>query len=124
MVKRANREDYFKLTDEALSSVLGGTYHMQGFLEGDDELKAYEKKKRKAVAAAPVAPVVPKVVQPADPEPVQPPEIPETEYSSSCRLARIRRRRVAAGLCRRHERRRKGQRLGPLIKTVEIVIYI
>ena len=44
MVKRANREDYFKLTDEALSSVLGGTYHMQGFLEGDDELKAYEKK--------------------------------------------------------------------------------
>ena len=79
MVKRANREDYFKLTDEALSSVLGGTYHMQGFLEGDDELKAYEKKKRKAVAAAPVAPVVPKVVQPADPEPVQPPEIPETD---------------------------------------------
>ncbi len=79
MVKRANREDYFKLTDEALSSVLGGTYHMQGFLEGDDELKAYEKKKRKAVAAAPVAPVVPEVVQPADPEPAQPPEIPETD---------------------------------------------
>lgn len=45
MVKRANREDYFKLTDEALSSVLGGAYHMQGFLEGDDELKTYEKKK-------------------------------------------------------------------------------
>lgn len=44
MVKRANREDYFKLTDEALSSVLGGAYHMQGFLEGDDELKTYEKK--------------------------------------------------------------------------------
>lgn len=79
MVKRANREDYFKLTDEALSSVLGGTYHMQGFLEGDDELKAYEKKKRKAVAAAPVSPVVPEVVQPADPEPAQPPEIPETD---------------------------------------------
>ena len=28
MVKRANREDYFKFTDAALSQILGGTYHM------------------------------------------------------------------------------------------------
>lgn len=46
MVKRANREDYFKFTDAALSQILGGTYHMQGFLEGDAELSGYEKKKR------------------------------------------------------------------------------
>ncbi len=45
MVKRANREDYFKFTDAALSQILGGTYHMQGFLEGDAELSGYEKKK-------------------------------------------------------------------------------
>ncbi|WP_418772495.1 DNA polymerase III subunit gamma/tau [Megasphaera sp.] len=44
MVKRANREDYFKFTDAALSQILGGTYHMQGFLEGDAELSGYEKK--------------------------------------------------------------------------------
>lgn len=45
MVKRANREDYFKFTDAALSQLLGGPYHMQGFLEGDAELTEYEKKK-------------------------------------------------------------------------------
>lgn len=45
MVKRANREDYFKFTDAALSQILGGTYHMQGFLEGDAELSGYEKKR-------------------------------------------------------------------------------
>ena len=45
MVKRANREDYFKFTDAALSQLLGGPYHMQGFLEGDAELGEYEKKK-------------------------------------------------------------------------------
>lgn len=44
MVKRANREDYFKFTDAALSQILGGTYHMQGFLEGDAELSGYEKR--------------------------------------------------------------------------------
>lgn len=59
MVKRANREDYFKFTDAALSQILGGTYHMQGFLEGDAELSGYEKKKSelppvKAVEKAPV----------------------------------------------------------------------
>ncbi len=59
MVKRANREDYFKFTDAALSQILGGTYHMQGFLEGDAELSGYEKKKSelppvKAVDKAPV----------------------------------------------------------------------
>ena len=69
---------------------------MQGFLEGDDELKAYEKKKHKAVTPAPatsITPAAPEVVQPPDPEPelvsnpepvpepepVPPPEIPETD---------------------------------------------
>lgn len=61
MVKRANREDYFKFTDAALSQILGGTYHMQGFLEGDAELSGYEKKKSelppvKAVGKAQVQP--------------------------------------------------------------------
>ena len=84
MVKRANREDYFKLTDEALSSVLGGAYHMQGFLEGDDELKTYEKKKQKSVAAAPVVPEVPEVVRPPEPEPLS--EIPETDIQAPTAL--------------------------------------
>ncbi len=47
MVKRANREDYFKFVDAALSSLLEGTVHMTGYLEGDDELAAYEKKNSK-----------------------------------------------------------------------------
>lgn len=84
MVKRANREDYFKLTDEALSSVLGGAYHMQGFLEGDDELKTYEKKKHKSVAVAPVVPEVPEVVRPPEPEPLS--EIPETDIQAPTAL--------------------------------------
>ena len=84
MVKRANREDYFKLTDEALSSVLGGAYHMQGFLEGADELKPYEKKKHKSVAAAPVVPEVPEVVRPPEPEPLS--EIPETDIQAPTAL--------------------------------------
>ena len=84
MVKRANREDYFKLTDEALSSVLGGAYHMQGFLEGDDELKTYEKKQHKSVAAAPVVPEVPEVVRPPEPEPLS--EIPETDIQAPTAL--------------------------------------
>ncbi len=89
MVKRANREDYFKLTDEALSSVLGGAYHMQGFLEGDDELKTYEKKKHKSVAAAqaaPVVPEVPEVVRPPEPEPEPLSEIPETDIPAPTAL--------------------------------------
>lgn len=47
MVKRANREDYFKFVDAALSSILEGTVHMTGYLEGDEELAAYEKKNNK-----------------------------------------------------------------------------
>lgn len=95
MVKMANREDYFKLTDAALSSVLGGAYHMQGFLEGDDELKTYEKKKRNvavAAPAAPVAPVAPEVVQNPEPEvapdpvPVPQPEIPEPDIPAPADL--------------------------------------
>ena len=63
MVKRANREDYFKFTDAALSQILGSTYHMQGFLEGDAELSEYEKKKRDL---PPVKAVEPASVQPED----------------------------------------------------------
>ena len=48
MVKRANREDYFKFVDAALSSLLEGSVHMIGYLEGDDELAAYEKKNSKS----------------------------------------------------------------------------
>ncbi len=47
MVKRANREDYFKFVDAALSSILEGTVHMTGYLEGDEELADYEKKNSK-----------------------------------------------------------------------------
>lgn len=63
MVKRANREDYFKFTDAALSQILGSTYHMQGFLEGDAELSEYEKKKSDL---PPVKAVEPASVQPED----------------------------------------------------------
>lgn len=92
MVKRANREDYFKLTDAALSSVLGGTYHMQGFLEGDDELKEYEKKKPEP-AAAPVvtpAPAVSSRPEPAtepEPEPDPPPTPTEIDIPAPADLA-------------------------------------
>lgn len=47
MVKRANREDYFKFVDAALSSLLEGPVHMIGYLEGDEELATYEKKNSK-----------------------------------------------------------------------------
>ena len=44
LVKRANREDYFRFVDEALEMVLGGSYHMKGFLEGSPDVAEYEKK--------------------------------------------------------------------------------
>lgn len=44
MVKRANREDYYSCIDAALTQVLGKGYHMRGYLEGDADLAAYEKK--------------------------------------------------------------------------------
>lgn len=62
---------------------------MQGFLEGDDELKTYEKKKHKSVAAAPAAPVVPEVpevVRPPEPEPEPLSEIPETDIPAPTAL--------------------------------------
>lgn len=55
MVKRANREDYFKFVDAALSSLLEGSVHMIGYLEGDDELAAYEKKNSKSGISSPPA---------------------------------------------------------------------
>ena len=45
LVKRANREDYFRFVDEALEMVLGGSCHMKGFLEGSPDVAEYEKKK-------------------------------------------------------------------------------
>lgn len=44
LVKRANREDYFRFVDEALEMVLGSSYHMKGFLEGSPDVAEYEKK--------------------------------------------------------------------------------
>lgn len=44
MVKRANREDYFKFTDAALSQILGGTYHMQGFWKAMRNFRDTKKK--------------------------------------------------------------------------------
>lgn len=44
LVKRANREDYFRFVDEALEMVLGGSCHMKGFLEGSPDVAEYEKK--------------------------------------------------------------------------------
>ena len=44
LVKRANREDYFRFVDEALEMVLGGSCHMKGFLEGSLDVAEYEKK--------------------------------------------------------------------------------
>jgi DNA polymerase-3 subunit gamma/tau len=46
MVKRANREDYYKYVDEALAGILGKGYHMRAYQEGDPELAGYEKKKQ------------------------------------------------------------------------------
>ena len=46
MVKRANREDYYKYVDEALAGILGRGYHMRAYQEGDPELAGYEKKKQ------------------------------------------------------------------------------
>lgn len=44
LIKRANREDYFRFVDEALEMVLGGSCHMKGFLEGSPDVAEYEKK--------------------------------------------------------------------------------
>ena len=77
MVKRANREDYYKFTDAALSQILGGTYHMQGFLEGDAELAGYEKKKSDLIQpAVNPPPASAPVVEAADPVPVPQEDIP------------------------------------------------
>lgn len=66
MVKRANREDYFKFVDAALSSILEGTVHMTGYLEGDEELAAYEKKNSKQGIANQTAVSQDKVSKPVE----------------------------------------------------------
>lgn len=81
LVKRANKEDYFHVIDRALDQILGGTNHMQAFLEGDDELRDYEQANH--TPPAPAAPVTPQPVtapaapaeQPA-PAPAAPPIAP------------------------------------------------
>lgn len=81
LVKRANKEDYFHVIDRALDQILGGTNHMQAFLEGDDELRDYEQANH--TPPAPASPVTPQPVtapaapaeQPA-PAPAAPPIAP------------------------------------------------
>lgn len=75
MVKRANREDYFKFVDSALDRILGGKNHMQGFKEGDPELSEYAQKQAPAPGQTTAAPTPP---QPVKPAPVDtPPKAPE-----------------------------------------------
>lgn len=72
LVKRANKEDYFHVIDRALDQILGGTNHMQAFLEGDDELRDYEQANHTPQpVTAPAAPAE----QPA-PAPAAPPIAP------------------------------------------------
>lgn len=66
MVKRSNREDYFSFVDSALGRVLGGTYHMQAFQEGDAELLDYEQGRSNQSTA----PAAPEPARPAAPPPV------------------------------------------------------
>lgn len=57
MVKRANREDYYKYVDEALAGILGKGYHMRAYQEGDPELEGYEKKNSEiTVTRSPASP--------------------------------------------------------------------
>lgn len=57
MVKRANREDYYKYVDEALAGILGKGYHMRAYQEGDPELAGYEKKNSEiTVTRSPASP--------------------------------------------------------------------
>lgn len=57
MVKRANREDYYKYVDEALAGILGRGYHMRAYQEGDPELAGYEKKNSEiTVTRSPASP--------------------------------------------------------------------
>lgn len=69
MVKRANKEDYFRCIDGALNQILGGTNHMQAFLEGDEELADYEQAKRSST---------PPVERPRPTQEIVPDEVPVT----------------------------------------------
>ena len=70
LVKRANREDYFRFVDEALEMVLGSSCHMKGFLEGSPDVAEYEKKNAESGITshpneAPSAPKEEKASEPA-----------------------------------------------------------
>ena len=110
MVKRANREDYFKFTDAALSQILGGTYHMQGFLEGDAELDGYEKKKSN-------------LTRPAEPEPLPEEDIPVPAPSQEAASSSDETAWQPASIEDMDEAERAA--LGPLLKNVgDCNIYI
>lgn len=110
MVKRANREDYYKFTDAALSQILGGTYHMQGFLEGDAELDGYEKKKSN-------------LTRPAEPEPLPEEDIPVPAPSQEAASSSDETAWQPASIEDMDEAERAA--LGPLLKNVgDCNIYI
>lgn len=110
MVKRANREDYYKFTDAALSQILGGTYHMQGFLEGDAELDGYEKKKSN-------------LTRPAEPEPLPEEDIPAPAPSQEAASSSDETAWQPASIEDMDEAERAA--LGPLLKNVgDCNIYI
>lgn len=68
LVKRANREDYFRFVDEALEMVLGGSYHMKGFLEGSPDVAEYEKKNAESGITSRPAEEQPRPKEEAQPE--------------------------------------------------------
>lgn len=110
MVKRANREDYYKFTDAALSQILGGTYHIQGFLEGDAELDGYEKKKSN-------------LTRPAEPEPLPEEDIPAPAPSQEAASSSDETAWQPASIEDMDEAERAA--LGPLLKNVgDCNIYI
>lgn len=72
LVKRANRDDYVTFVDEALSLVLGGAFHMKGFLEGSPEIAEYEKKNAESSVEASFSPAS----SPGNEEPSEPAALP------------------------------------------------
>lgn len=67
MAKMANREINTKYTDAALSSLLGGAYHLRCYPKGDPEVAEYVKKDQSS------APVAPKAAAPVTAPPAEMP---------------------------------------------------
>ncbi|MBC3536369.1 DNA polymerase III subunit gamma/tau [Megasphaera hominis] len=65
MVKRANREDYYKFVDQALAQVIGRGYHMQAYQENDPALADFEKKNTKTTLMSSPAPSIAEPMAPA-----------------------------------------------------------